>query len=173
MEGGVTPEEPPKPKTAAELFDEAFPHYLAMGMSEEQFWDRDCLLVIPYRKAYQIRQEEANNNAWLQGVYIMQALQSVPVFVNGFMPRGARLQKYFDKPIDFTPVRKKKTVQETNTEKKNNAISFMEKLAGRFNSQFDRKAQEDKLHGVTEEPKPETIPESIQETIQEDPPGKE
>lgn len=166
MEGAVTQEEkPPEPKTAAELFDEAFPHYLAMGMSCEQFWEQDCTLVIPYRKAYHLRQEEANNNAWLQGIYIIRALQSTPLFVNGFMPKGAHPLKYFDKPIDFTPVRKKKTVQETNTEKQNNAISFMQKLAGRFNSQFDRKKQEERLR---EQEAPASEPEKI-----EDPPGKE
>ena len=148
----------------AEIFDEAFPQYLAMGMSYEQFWEQDCALVIPYRKAYQLRQEEANNNAWLQGLYIMRALQSVPLFVNGFMPRGAHLQKYFDKPIDFTP-EKKKTKQESNTEKQNNAIAFMEKLAGRFNSQFDRKKQEDRLRG---QEATAAGPEKI-----ENPPGKE
>ena len=148
----------------AETFDEAFPQYLAMGMTYEQYWDMDCALVIPYRKAFRLRQEEANNNAWLQGLYIMRALQSVPLFVNGFMPKGAHLQRYFDKPIDFTP-EKKKTRQELNSEKQNNAIAFMEKLAGRFNSQFDRKKQEDRLHG---QETPEAEPEKI-----EDPPGKE
>lgn len=149
--------------TMAETFDAAFPQYLAMGMTYEQFWDMDCTLVIPYRKAYHLRQEEANNNAWLQGLYIMRALQSVPVFVNGFMPRGAHLQRYFEKPIDFTP-EKKKPVQETNTEKQNNAISFMEKLAGRFNSQFDRKEQIKRMQGQEQPAAPEQT---------ENPPGKE
>ena len=60
-----------------ELFDKAFPEYLAMGMTYRQFWDEDCRLVVPYRQAYKIRQEEINRTAWLNGLYIQRAVASV------------------------------------------------------------------------------------------------
>ena len=148
MESGLSQEEgpePKKPKTISETFNEAFPHYLAMGMTEEQFWDRDSTLAISYRKAYKIRQEEINYHAWLNGLYILKALQTPPIFGNGFMPKGARPDKYFDKPIDFTPekpVRKKVSV---NEQKMMDGVAFMTKLAARFNSQNDRKKQEQRL----------------------------
>jgi len=41
-----------------ETFNEAFPHYLAMGMSYSDYWENDCTMVIAYRKAFQIRQEQ-------------------------------------------------------------------------------------------------------------------
>ena len=135
--------EPRKFKTIAETFEEAFPHYLAMGMTEEQFWDRDSTLAIPYRKAYRIRQEEINYSAWLQGLYIWKALQTAPIFVNGFMPKGARVEPYFDKPIDFTPEKKPKV--SANEQKMQNAVNFMTQLAARFNGQIDRKKQEERL----------------------------
>lgn len=148
MESGISgedeSEEPQKPKTIAETLDEAFPQYLAMGMTEEQYWDKDCTLVIAYRKAYKIRQEEINYHAWLNGLYVWKALQTAPVFVNGFMPKGARVDQYFEKPIDFTPERKKPKVP-ANEQKMQNGIAFMTKLAAMFNSQRDRKKQEDRL----------------------------
>ena len=42
------------------LFDRVFPEYLAMGMTYRQFWIDDCRLVIAYREAYRLRQEEQN-----------------------------------------------------------------------------------------------------------------
>ena len=41
-----------------ETFEKACPEYIAMGMTYEQFWYGESSMVIPYRKAFQIRQEE-------------------------------------------------------------------------------------------------------------------
>lgn len=147
MESGLSPDEPPeqpKPKTVTETFDEAFPHYLAMGMTEEQYWDRDSTLARDYRKAYRIRQDEINYISWLNGLYVWKALQTAPIFVNGFMPKGARVDKYFEKPIDFTPEKPKKKVPR-NEQQMMDGVAFMTKLAARFNSQNDRKKQVQRL----------------------------
>lgn len=125
----------------AEYFDEAFPHYLAMGMTNEQFWEQDCQLVIPFRKAYQIRQEQQNQQAWLQGLYIWKALQCAPIFVNGFVPKGAVIEPYYDKPLDFGAERRK-TKEQTNRQKMNDGVNYMQNLAMRFNNGF--KAQKRK-----------------------------
>lgn len=58
------------------IFDEAFPYYLAIGMTYELYWDGRPELVIPYRKADVIRQKRSNNDAWLQGAYIRLAVAS-------------------------------------------------------------------------------------------------
>ena len=107
---GVT-ESPQKLLAIDELFDKMFPEYLAMGMTYEQFWKQDCSLVIAYRKAYRIRQEEINRNAWLNGLYIFKALQTAPVTVNGFAPKGYTPEPYPSKPFDFAP-QMEKTAQE-------------------------------------------------------------
>ncbi len=59
-----------------QVFEEAFPYYLAIGMSYELYWDGRPELVIPYRKADQIRQKRSNNDAWLQGIYFRLAVAS-------------------------------------------------------------------------------------------------
>ena len=43
-------------------------------MTEEQYWDRDCLLVKYYREAEELRNEKLNQQAWLQGMYTMTQL---------------------------------------------------------------------------------------------------
>ena len=70
-------EEPPtQTKTYTEIFEESFPTYLAIGMSYAEYWEGDSKLAQYYRKAYSIKQEEINNNAWLQGMYIYDAIST-------------------------------------------------------------------------------------------------
>ena len=67
---------PTQAKTYTEVFEECFPFYLAIGMSYEEYWAGDAKLAQYYRKAYQIKQDEINNNAWLQGMYIYDAVST-------------------------------------------------------------------------------------------------
>ena len=72
----LTEEIPTQHKTNAEIFEECFPFYLAIGMSYAEYWEGDPILTQYFRKAYQIKQEEINNNAWLQGMYIYDAIST-------------------------------------------------------------------------------------------------
>ena len=69
-------EEATTQKTYTEIFEESFPFYLAIGMSYAEYWEGDPSLAQYYRKAYRLRQEEYNNNAWLQGLYIYDAVST-------------------------------------------------------------------------------------------------
>ena len=68
--------EPTQSKTNTEIFEECFPFYLAIGMSYAEYWEGDVKLAQYYRKAYNIKQDEINNNAWLQGMYIYDAVST-------------------------------------------------------------------------------------------------
>lgn len=122
--------------------DEAFPHYLAMGMTPEQYWEQDCTLVKAYRRAYRIRQEEQNRMAWLQGLYFYEALCDVSPVLHAFAKSGTRVKPYSSKPIEFeTP--KRKTKKQTNQAKMDAAADFMNMVAARFNRQHERKREGD------------------------------
>lgn len=58
------------------IFDDALPYYLMIGMPYELYWDGRPELVIPYRQADILRQKRTNNDAWLQGVYMMHAISA-------------------------------------------------------------------------------------------------
>ena len=134
MEGSVSSDSVPKRDiTIAETFDEIFPQYLAMGMTYEQFWEQDSSLVIPFRKAYKIRQEQENQQAWLQGLYIYAALGSV--IGQAFSKRGTRIDPYPEKPFDFEEARRKKKA-ENNQAKMNAGIAYMQKMTAQFNQSF-------------------------------------
>ena len=64
------------PRTLTETFEEVFPYYLAFGMTYEQFWYGSPELVIPYRRADEIRRRRKNEELWLAGMYTADALAS-------------------------------------------------------------------------------------------------
>ena len=80
----------------------AFPQYLVMGMTPEQYWDEDPFLAVAYRKAYRLKRKAENEQAWLQGVYFCEALNVC--LSNAFSEKGKKKQNYFEKPIDILPL---------------------------------------------------------------------
>lgn len=92
-------EQPTQEKTNSEIFDECFPFYLAIGMSYAEYWTGDSSLVRYYRKAYQIKQDEINNNAWLQGMYIYDAVSTA--LHNALRGKNTRVREYAKQPYDF------------------------------------------------------------------------
>ena len=103
-----------------------------MGMTSEQFWEQDCSLAKAYRKAFRLKQERENYLAWLQGMYIYEALCDVSPLLHAFAKSGTQPRPYSDKPYEFED-KKKKSEEESNREKMNNAANYMSKLAMMFN----------------------------------------
>ena len=64
------------PQTFTECFEAAFPAYLAMGMTWSQFWMEEPELAIAYRKAELIRKRRKNEELWLEGIYMAEALNA-------------------------------------------------------------------------------------------------
>lgn len=81
--------EPSDTTTHTEVFDKLFPYYISIGMSEEQYWDRDCELVKFYKKAHQIKLQQINHQLWWQGLYIYEALCNVSPLLQ-VMGKGPR-----------------------------------------------------------------------------------
>ena len=107
-------ETPTQEKTYTEIFEESFPFYLAIGMSYAEYWDGDPLLARYYRKAYLIRQEEINNNAWLQGMYIYDAVSTaLHNALRGMGKHKPPARDYAKQPYEF----KNKTKTETQKAK--------------------------------------------------------
>lgn len=57
-----------------EVFYNHLPYYLAIGMPNDLFWNGDCRLTESYRKAYEIKRKQLNQELWLQGMYFYEAL---------------------------------------------------------------------------------------------------
>ena len=49
--------------------EDTLPMYLALGVPEDKFWDSTPSDLKPYIKAYEVRQEIIDFEAWLYGLY--------------------------------------------------------------------------------------------------------
>lgn len=88
--------------TYNETFEECFPYYLAIGMTFDQYWNGDCTLTIAYRKADELRRNRKNEELWLQGLYIYEALCDVSPVLHAFAKKGVKPQEYANKPYPIT-----------------------------------------------------------------------
>ena len=134
-----------KRKSVSEVFREAFPYYMAMGMTYEQYWEMDSSLVIAYRKADRIRAERENYSAWLQGRYVYDALCCASPIFHDLAKPGTKAKPYMEKPYEFRPVKPDKDEKERM---KNNGLMAMQNIAARFNKAF-REREAKKLNGET------------------------
>ena len=96
-----------------------------MGMSYEQFWDEPPFLAVAYRKAYRLKRETENEQAWLHGLYVYDAF--AVCLANAFAKRGAKKQTYIERPIDIFPLtqREKKRREAEENAKMQKAMEAM------------------------------------------------
>lgn len=93
-------------RTHTEIFSEWCPYYLSIGMTSAEYWEGDCLLTQYYRKAYLMKQSRENEKAWLQGLYIYDAVSTV--VKNGWgLKSNEQPTSYPAKPYAITEEEKK------------------------------------------------------------------
>lgn len=109
-------------------------------MSYAEYWEGDPILTRYYRKAYLIRQEEMNNNAWLQGLYIYDAVSTaLHNALRGFGKSKPPIKEYAKSPYNFN--KKEKTEEEKQREvlvEQEKAAAWMENFVRINKSQSHR-----------------------------------
>lgn len=68
-------------------------------MTADEFWHKPPLLAKACREAYKLRVRHENETAWMQGAYIMNAVQAA--ISNTFGKKGGKKTKYLEKPFDL------------------------------------------------------------------------
>lgn len=74
-------------------------------MSADEYWNQDPWLAKDYRDAWELKQQNENYLAWLQGLYNFKAFGTV--LGNAFRKKGQKADNYFDKPLEFDGETKK------------------------------------------------------------------
>lgn len=96
----LTDANPRTPRKLSEIFDEQFPFYLSIGMSSAEYWEGDSSLPRYFRKAFKMRQERENEQAWLHGLYVYDATISA---LTHFSKDKKDHRDYTSKPYSFDP----------------------------------------------------------------------
>lgn len=99
-------------------------------MTADQFWYGDSWLAESYRIAHDLKTERKNQEAWLHGFYIFDAI--TVGLSNALSKKGSQPHKYMEKPVRITPITKaeKEEIERIEREK---AIEHMKQWANRVN----------------------------------------
>ena len=122
--------------TYTEQFYEAFPYYLSIGMTYEQFWDDDVNLVRCYRQADEMRIERKNQEMWLQGLYVYEALCDVAPIMQAMAKKGTKARPYPERPYPVTERQKRQDERDKELKLANKGRLFMEQMMKVTNNKF-------------------------------------
>jgi hypothetical protein len=76
---------------------------MSIGMTYDEFWHQDVRLVEVYRKAAELRDRRRNQELWLQGMYIYEALCDVsPLFRFSMKGGTIKPEPYVKEPYPVT-----------------------------------------------------------------------
>ena len=119
-------------------FYDVFPFYLSIGMTPDQYWDGDPTLAKYYRKAHELQRKRRNEDLWLQGMYIYEALCDVSPILQAFAKRGTKPHPYTDRPYSITSEdreEERKLIEQRDREKaKQYMLGKMAKINKKFES---------------------------------------
>ena len=126
-----------------EIFYEQFPFYLSIGMTYEQYWEGDSSLVKYYRDAFLLQKDRKNEELWLQGMYIYEALCDVSPILRAFVKKGTKPIEYSTRPYAIT----EKEIEKRKQEKLKAAYDKIKAKMSSFAVKFNANMAKDKNKG--------------------------
>lgn len=109
-----------QPRSFQELFERDCPYYLSIGMTWEQYWYGDVWMVEFFREAERLRQERINVEAWVNGMYVYDAIGRMSPVLHSLSKKGTKPIPYPSKPYEIS--NRKKTKEEKNMEEENERL---------------------------------------------------
>lgn len=100
---------------------------MAMGMSYEQFWFGSPAMVRAFKEAHRIRNEQTNQEMWLQGLYFYNAVASA--LARAFGDRNA---KYVSEPMKLYEKPQPKMTESQIQEEREKFAKMLEKRFGKL-----------------------------------------
>ena len=112
------------------LFEKACPIYMSYGMSYEDFWYGEAGIVKMYREANKLKLKQQDENNWMLGMYVYEAILDCSPILHAFSKRGTKPLPYVEKPyltdklddISRSELEKKKLEEQ---EKENERLKFL------------------------------------------------
>jgi hypothetical protein len=111
-------------------------------MTPEQYWEGDPTLAKYYRKAEEIRVEKRNQEMWLQGMYIYEAICDASPILHAFAKRGTKPHPYTEKPYVINDTQRKREDKSKEKAVFDKGKKMMEAFMKATNNKFKEKEQE-------------------------------
>lgn len=118
------------------IFEEQCPFYMSIGMTYDEFWFGKPERAKYYRKAYELKKKQLNEQLWLQGMYFFEAMCDVaPVLVT--MPKkDAKIQPYSTEPYALTVKEQEERERRENERKQKKMLERFNAMATLVNHKF-------------------------------------
>lgn len=111
---------------------------IAIGMTPDQYWYDDVYLVKSYLEADRLRQLRMNDEAWLLGMYIYDAIGRLSPILRSLSKSGTKPRPYMDKPYCIDKRNARPEESKRNKEKERlRAILFFKNWARATSKQFE------------------------------------
>lgn len=138
---GLIFEEKPKVEYASltVLFEKACPIYMSYGMSYNDFWYGDAFMVNFYREANRLKLKQQDENNWMIGMYVYEAILDCSPILHAFSKKGTKPLPYAEKPYlmdklnaDIKTEEQKRIEEEQ--EKENERLKFIVQMNNWFHA---------------------------------------
>ena len=140
--GGAGGKNAAPPLSLMSVFENACPQYMAWGMTWEQYWDGEVTAHKAYRKAKKLQVIEENKMAWIQGMYIYEAIANLSPALKAFAKGKAK--PYPKQPYDLFEDERKKTEERKQRER----YERMREKVSAFAKAWNQKQEESKQSEV-------------------------
>lgn len=98
-------------KSYSDFLERVCPQYIAYGMSYDEYWNGDNEAPKMYRLAYQEKMRHENQMAWVQGMYVYEAIMDVAPILRAFS-KARRPHPFRDAPYEIFAEDKEKREQD-------------------------------------------------------------
>jgi hypothetical protein len=130
--GLITKDKPQVESTSlTKTFEEACPIYMSYGMSYNDFWFGPAFMTQFYRDANKLRIRQQDENNWMIGMYVYEAIMDCSPILHAFSKKGAKPLPYVERPYLMDKFQEK-TEAEKEQEKENERL----KAIANFNNWF-------------------------------------
>ena len=117
-----------KKMSMTEIFWEAYPAYLSMGMSSDEYWNGDARACRAYRKKRETELRLQDEMLHRQGAYFYHALIAVAPYLNSFKPQQPDA---YIQPLSH--MEKERERKEAEQKQINNNVAMFQAWAESFN----------------------------------------
>lgn len=111
-------------------------------MTYEQFWNGDPCIAKYYRQAEEIKTERKNQELWLQGLYIYEALCDVAPIMQAMAKKGTKARPYPEQPYAITEKQRKRENDEKERRVAEKGKRMLEMFMKQSNKQFKETSHE-------------------------------
>lgn len=125
------------------FFEKACPIYMSYGMSYNDFWYGAAGMVAFYKEAHRLKLQQQDENNWMIGMYVYEAILDCSPILHAFSKRGTKPLPYAEKPYLMDKLNSpEKTKQQEEQEKENERLKFLVQMNNWFRAtkkQFENK----------------------------------